>query len=80
MGSNGEFFPHGATHLEAFGLSLDLPAGTGGGCLKTGPFKDLVVSNRSLTLIVPDLTIEIGQLGSQPDRWTPRIRSYRPDS
>jgi tyrosinase len=44
MGSNGEFFPHGSTHLEAFGLKLDLPPGTGGGCLKTGPFKDLVVN------------------------------------
>lgn len=45
MGNNGEYFDHGSTHLEAFGLTLDLPPGTGGGCLKAGPFQNLVVSD-----------------------------------
>lgn len=48
MGSNGEAIAHGATTLTAFGLNLQLPAGTGGGCLKSGPFKDLVVSTHDL--------------------------------
>ncbi|KAL8741878.1 MAG: hypothetical protein Q9184_008332, partial [Pyrenodesmia sp. 2 TL-2023] len=29
LGSNGEYFPHGATILTAFGLTLTLPGGTG---------------------------------------------------
>ncbi|KAF2259428.1 Di-copper centre-containing protein [Lojkania enalia] len=44
MGGNGEYFPHGHTELQAFGLDLQLPPGTGGGCLKSGPFSDLIVN------------------------------------
>ena len=43
MGGNGEQIPHGATVLTVFGLDLTLQAGTGGGCVKTGPFTDLTV-------------------------------------
>lgn len=38
MGSNGQAIPHGYTHLAAFGITLDVPPGTGGGCLVSGPF------------------------------------------
>lgn len=45
VGSNGEFIPHGTLHFEGFGgLTVDLPPGQGGGCLKGGPFADLIVS------------------------------------
>lgn len=49
MGGNGEFYPHGATVLTPFGLNLTLEPGTGGGCVKEGPFTDLVVRTRSLS-------------------------------
>ncbi|KAI1149682.1 Di-copper centre-containing protein [Nemania diffusa] len=38
MGSNGKPIPHGPTNISAFGLSLTIQPGTGGGCLYSGPF------------------------------------------
>ncbi|KAI3318443.1 Di-copper centre-containing protein [Xylariaceae sp. AK1471] len=38
MGSNGKAIPHGPTNISAFGLSLTIQPGTGGGCLYSGPF------------------------------------------
>ncbi|KAK2882371.1 hypothetical protein FQN49_000426 [Arthroderma sp. PD_2] len=43
MGSNGEPIPHGPITVTAFGHTLDLPPGTGGGCI-SGPFQDYNVS------------------------------------
>ena len=43
MGGNGETIPHGGTYISAFGLNVTLPPGTGGGCVKSGPFTDLQV-------------------------------------
>lgn len=43
LGSNGEYFPHGATVIEAFGLTLTLPPGTGGGPVFKGPFANFTV-------------------------------------
>lgn len=43
MGGNGEAIPHGPTAISAFGINATLPPGTGGGCVKDGPFTDLVV-------------------------------------
>ncbi|KAL8686040.1 MAG: hypothetical protein Q9224_005571 [Gallowayella concinna] len=51
LGSNGEYFPHGATVLEAFGLQLRLPGGTGGGPVYKGPFANFTVN---LGLTPPD--------------------------
>ncbi|KAL8735376.1 MAG: hypothetical protein Q9166_000921 [cf. Caloplaca sp. 2 TL-2023] len=51
LGSNGEYFPHGATILEAFGLKLTLPGGTGGGRVYKGPFANFTVN---LGLTPPD--------------------------
>lgn len=78
MGSNGEFFPHGSTHLEAFGLKLDLPAGTGGGCLKAGPFKDLTVSILRPLMYFRASTLmrHAGQLGANSD---PQSSSWKRD-
>lgn len=40
MGSNGASIPNrNGTAISAFGLSLVIPPGTGGGCVMTGPFK-----------------------------------------
>ncbi|KAF3480343.1 uncharacterized protein GIQ15_05690 [Arthroderma uncinatum] len=44
MGSNGMPTPHGPTTISAFGFSLDIPPGTGGGCVYAGPFRDYNVS------------------------------------
>ena len=44
MGSNGKTIPHNSTHVTAFGLVLDIPAATGGGCVYKGPFTDYVVN------------------------------------
>jgi tyrosinase len=49
MGSNGEYIPHeGITLVPKFpGLPdtpLYLEPGLGGGCIKSGPFKDYVVN------------------------------------
>ena len=44
MGSNGKFIPHGPLNVTAFGISYPDPPGTGGGCVESGPFKDLVVN------------------------------------
>ncbi|KAF1994200.1 Di-copper centre-containing protein [Amniculicola lignicola CBS 123094] len=58
MGNNGEFFEHGNTILEAFGLTLPLPPGTGGGCLKPGPFSDLIVNlGLNQTISPPAVTV-----------------------
>ena len=43
MSGNGESIPHGGTFVTAFGLNLTLPPGTGGGCVKDGPFANLQV-------------------------------------
>lgn len=43
MGGNGETKPHAATIVSAFGQDLIVQPGTGGGCVMTGPFTDLVV-------------------------------------
>lgn len=43
LGGNGRYFPHGATILEAFGLRIELPAGTGGGPVYQGPFANFTV-------------------------------------
>ncbi|KAL8821914.1 MAG: hypothetical protein Q9223_000144 [Gallowayella weberi] len=51
LGSNGKYFPHGATVLEAFGLTLKLPGGTGGGPVYKGPFANFTVN---LGLTPPD--------------------------
>ncbi|EEP76188.1 predicted protein [Uncinocarpus reesii 1704] len=44
MGSNGETIPHGPTTISAFGITLDIPPGTGGGCVYSGPFQDYSVN------------------------------------
>jgi tyrosinase len=46
MSGNGEFIPGGGqVNLGGNGLpDLFLPAGTGGGCIKSGPFKDMKVN------------------------------------
>ncbi|KAF1812874.1 Di-copper centre-containing protein [Eremomyces bilateralis CBS 781.70] len=44
MGGNGETIPHGNTSINAFGITLSLPPGTGGGCVTEGPFTDLVIN------------------------------------
>ncbi|KAF2276777.1 Di-copper centre-containing protein [Westerdykella ornata] len=74
MGSNGEYFAHGSTHLEAFGLKLDLPAGTGGGCLKTGPFKDLIVNlglNQTISPPAGNVTAPIPKTIDTPSTTNP---------
>jgi tyrosinase len=43
MSGNGETIPHGGTFVSAFGLNVTLPPGTGGGCVKDGPFANLQV-------------------------------------
>lgn len=41
MGSNGAYIPNrNGTAISAFGLHLVIPPGTGGGCIKSGPFKN----------------------------------------
>ncbi|KAI3339961.1 hypothetical protein F4824DRAFT_518066 [Ustulina deusta] len=41
MGGNGEFFKHNGSLIG--GGALWLPSGNGGGCVKSGPFKDMQV-------------------------------------
>jgi tyrosinase len=48
MSGNGETIPHGGTFVSAFGLNVTLPPGTGGGCIKNGPFVDLKVDSGAL--------------------------------
>ena len=44
MGSNGKSIPHGNTSISAFGISLSIPPGTGGGCIESGPFANASVN------------------------------------
>ncbi|KAI0198165.1 Di-copper centre-containing protein [Astrocystis sublimbata] len=44
LGSNGKAIPHGPTSISAFGLTLSIPPGTGGGCVEKGPFSDYNVT------------------------------------
>lgn len=44
MGSNGESIPHGPTNVTAFGISLEVAPGTGGGCVYSGPFANHTVN------------------------------------
>lgn len=44
MGSNGKPTPHGLTNITAFGLSLQVAPGTGGGCVYSGPFSNYTVN------------------------------------
>lgn len=43
MSGNGEYQQHGCTNALPTGLNC-IPPGAGGGCVKTGPFKDIVVN------------------------------------
>jgi len=47
LGGNGEYIPHGGTPVRAFGLEVDLPPGTGGGNVTTGPFAYWTVCQQS---------------------------------
>ncbi|KAF2749693.1 Di-copper centre-containing protein [Sporormia fimetaria CBS 119925] len=76
MGSNGEYFPHGSTHLKAFGLELNLPAGTGGGCLKAGPFKDLTVNLGLNQTISPPAEVVTASIPKTFD--TPALKNPEP--
>ncbi|KAK4215184.1 hypothetical protein QBC37DRAFT_419802 [Rhypophila decipiens] len=38
LGSNGKKVPHGPTTIRAYGIVMDIPPGTGGGCVEKGPF------------------------------------------
>ena len=42
MGGNGEYYPHGPILATGF-ATFTIPAGTGGGCVKEGPFTDHTV-------------------------------------
>lgn len=45
MGSNGAYIPNrNGTAISAFGLHLVIPPGTGGGCVKSGPFKNHITN------------------------------------
>ncbi|KAL8708999.1 MAG: hypothetical protein Q9220_006208 [cf. Caloplaca sp. 1 TL-2023] len=44
MGSNGKFIPRGDITLAAFGFNITFPAGTGGGCIESGPFANVTVN------------------------------------
>ncbi|KAG9230699.1 putative tyrosinase [Amylocarpus encephaloides] len=44
MSGNGEYAPHGCTQALPTGLNCVPDDGTGGGCVTTGPFKDMTVN------------------------------------
>lgn len=71
LGSNGEYFPHGATVLTAFGLTLTLPGGTGGGPVYKGPFANFTVKHSSApprqeSLLIHVLQINLGLTPPDP--------------
>ena len=49
LGGNGEYIPHSARNVSAFGVSYLDPPGTGGGCVQTGPFVNYTVSLGPIT-------------------------------
>ena len=51
LGSDGEYIPHGS-FKGAGEYAVRLPAGSGGGCVHTGPFSDMVVHVGPVTLPV----------------------------
>ncbi|KAI9788756.1 MAG: hypothetical protein M1816_006613 [Peltula sp. TS41687] len=53
MGGNGESIPHGPIPQTAFGGNLQIPPGTGGGCVKEGPFTDHTVNLGINPIILP---------------------------
>lgn len=58
MSGNGEFIPgRGNVILGGNGLpEIPIPAGTGGGCVKSGPFKDMKVNLGPVSLGLTDGT------------------------
>ncbi|KAL2120347.1 hypothetical protein VTJ04DRAFT_4373 [Mycothermus thermophilus] len=70
---DGEFIPDKPNLELGGGLGLPpliLPAGTGGGCVTSGPFKDMVVNLGPVSLDLPG-----GLVGANPDgplAWNPR--------
>jgi tyrosinase len=74
MSGDGEFIPNQPDLLLTGGnpdlLPIVLPPGTGGGCIKSGPFKDLKVNLGPVALDVPGGGIE-GDINN-PLRYNPR--------
>lgn len=44
LGGNGEAIPHGITNVTAFGVTIQAPPGTGGGCVSSGAFSNVPVN------------------------------------
>lgn len=64
MGGNGEYVPHNDTCIPSPDLcQIRLPAGRGGGCVKTGPFKDWSVNLGPVVPGFPDVPLN-------PSPWT----------
>lgn len=44
MGSDGLFVPHGVVNLRVLGLHSSINPGHGGGCIRSGPFKNHIIT------------------------------------
>ncbi|KAK8232167.1 hypothetical protein HDK90DRAFT_300325 [Phyllosticta capitalensis] len=72
LSGNGEYIPSNGTHIDVNGV--DLPDGTGGGCVKTGPFKDYQVNLGPIALTVRSASDNGSSIGSTDKKfeWNPR--------
>lgn len=75
MSGNGEFQQHNCTNALPTGLNC-IPPGSGGGCVKTGPFKDYVVN---LGPVAPTLAVPGVIDYSNPDPLAYNPRCLRRD-
>lgn len=75
MSGNGEYAPHNCTDALGNGINC-IPAGQGGGCVKTGPFKDYKVN---LGPIFPSLRLNDNSLVPANSTYTYNPRCLRRD-
>lgn len=75
MGSNGEYIAGRGDRVLSLSdnITVYLPAGSGGGCVTSGPFKDMVVNLGPVSLPITNGST-IGSTSTEFD-WNPRCLS-----
>ncbi|KAK7510560.1 hypothetical protein IWZ03DRAFT_337284 [Phyllosticta citriasiana] len=77
LSGNGEYIPSNGTHVDINGI--DLPDGTGGGCVTSGPFKNYTVNLGPVALTLRSSNENGTSIGSTATQWDWNPRCFKRD-